>query len=128
MRQLFLIVFLILLDWLSKAFFSSLNAVSLNKGFSFGLGEIRFLPLLSLGLSSLFTLAWVRKRSDVGLAFLVAGGWGNTLDRLWLGAVRDFIHYPVLGIKGNLADVFLLVGVGIFAWERYNTRYAKRPD
>ena len=45
-------------------------------------------------------------------AMVLGGAWGNWLDRLNFGAVRDFInvaviHYPVF----NVADSFICIGV-----------------
>lgn len=42
-------------------------------------------------------------------AFLVGGALGNIIDRLLLGAVRDFIPTPL--VVFNIADVALVVGV-----------------
>ncbi len=79
------------------------------------------------------------KRAGVGdwlahaaIGLLIAGGLGNFYDRMVYGCVRDFIH-PLPGLKwpfgwtltsstgevwpyvSNVADAFLLVGIGILA-------------
>ncbi|OGV96370.1 hypothetical protein A2W24_04530 [Microgenomates group bacterium RBG_16_45_19] len=55
---------------------------------------------------------------------ILAGGIGNLSDRLRFGAVRDYIPYPG-GIQGNLADIYLTVGVSlmlVWLWrQRYET-------
>ena len=53
----------------------------------------------------------------VACAVIVGGAVGNIIDRLWLGAVRDFlkltcIRWPVF----NLADTFICVGVALLLW------------
>jgi signal peptidase II len=53
----------------------------------------------------------------VGFSFILGGALGNLLDRIRLGGVVDFldftlINYPVF----NLADSFILVGVGLLLW------------
>lgn len=54
--------------------------------------------------------AWIR----YGLIFMFAGAFGNLLDRLTVGGVRDFLafnlwgyHFPVF----NVADMALNIGV-----------------
>jgi lipoprotein signal peptidase len=123
-----LVLALILVDWLSKEFFSDLGMVVLNRGSSFGFVDSVFLPVLSLGLSLFFLITWLKETSRSGLAFLMAGAWGNTIDRMLFGAVRDFIQYPFIDLTGNLADIYLVVGLGLLVWEGYNTAYAKRRD
>ena len=51
-------------------------------------------------------------------AIIVGGALGNIIDRLRLGAVRDFlnltcIRWPVF----NLADTFICIGVALLLWE-----------
>ena len=46
---------------------------------------------------------------EVGFWLFVAGGVGNTLDRLFFGGVRDFIKLPYLP-SFNLADVSISLG------------------
>ncbi|MBP5531870.1 MAG: signal peptidase II [Lentisphaeria bacterium] len=64
--------------------------------------------------------------------FMVLSGIvGNSIDRLWRGAVVDFIHvhyydkwdYPVF----NVADIAICVGVGIFVLSCF-IRPEKKPD
>ena len=46
----------------------------------------------------------------LGFGFILAGAFGNLFDRIFYGAVIDFIHlgfWPAF----NLADVFVIVGV-----------------
>ncbi len=60
----------------------------------------------------------------VGLMLLTGGAIGNLLDRLFYGAIVDFIelycyqwHWPVF----NVADIAIFAGVVILAWRWGNT-------
>ncbi len=50
------------------------------------------------------------------LGLVLAGALGNLYDRLFYGHVRDFIDFYLIGWPVfNLADVFICVGVAVFA-------------
>jgi signal peptidase II len=52
----------------------------------------------------------------VALGMVLAGAIGNLFDRLFFGHVRDFIDFYIIGWPVfNLADVFICVGVAVFA-------------
>lgn len=54
---------------------------------------------------------WVR----LGLVLMIAGTFGNLVDRLFIGAVRDFLSFNIFGYMWpvfNVADMSLVVGVG----------------
>jgi signal peptidase II len=63
---------------------------------------------------------WVRRRraawpEHAGFACVVGGAVGNIVDRAARGHVIDFIHvrfWPVF----NVADVLVVVGVGLLVW------------
>ena len=50
-----------------------------------------------------------------GMALIISGAIGNLIDRLFLGYVRDFISIKIFSFVFNLADVFVTVGVIMFA-------------
>jgi lipoprotein signal peptidase len=71
------------------------------------------------------------RATHIGIALILSGGLGNLYDRLLFACVRDFIH-PLPGMKlpfglrwpnggsdevwpwiSNLADLYLIIGVGI---------------
>ncbi|MFT7184491.1 MAG: signal peptidase II [Oceanicoccus sp.] len=59
---------------------------------------------------------WQDKWHLTGLALILSGAIGNIIDRVRLGYVIDFIKvywWP----NFNLADVFIVCGVLLFAWE-----------
>ncbi len=76
----------------------------------------------------LFGLSWyATKRREEGYCTLgetlaIVGGTGNFIDRLYYGGVVDFIHlsyggwsFPIF----NIADICIVVGVGIMVWQTY---------
>ena len=98
---------------------------SFNTGVSFsmfadlGRDNMWILAGFAIALSALLTYwAYTSKRlvEIVGYAFIVGGALGNVFDRLYIGAVVDYLdfyygdwHFPTF----NGADVFINVGVFI---------------
>lgn len=97
--------------------------LSYNKGIVFGLSlpiwMIWIMTIAVLGLGFWLVIEnklWRDHWHLTGLALLLAGGIGNSLDRLRLGYVVDFLKvywWPTF----NLADVFIVSAVALFAWE-----------
>jgi signal peptidase II len=107
----------------------------LNPGAVFGMGAGHrwFFITFTVGALALAVWmfgAWTRPRdtaAHLGIGLLVSGGLGNLYDRLVYACVRDFIHpLPGLVFPGtqreiwpyvsNLADLWLLIGIGILMW------------
>ncbi len=89
-----------------------------------------FFVVLALGVS-VYLLWWLRtlppgRRVEAcGLGLLLGGAIGNVIDRLWLGAVIDFIdvhyagwHWPAF----NVADSAISVGVGLLLVSAFRQR------
>lgn len=103
----------------------------LNPGAVFGIGAgQRGLFIAFTGAALAFGLwmfaRWTGPRDFVAhasIGLVLAGGLGNLYDRLQYGCVRDFLHplpdlywpggRPVWPYVSNVADAFLLVGIGI---------------
>lgn len=73
-----------------------------------------------VGLAILLTLLTTRRRLAVltrlSLALVLAGAWGNMVDRFRLGYVVDFVHFHVRGFDFpvfNLADACIVVGAAL---------------
>ena len=62
---------------------------------------------------------------QMGLWVIMAAGVSNLMDRLWWGGVWDFIHYPQLGVIGNVADIWLGVGVIIVISSKFKVQSSK---
>lgn len=117
----------------------------LNPGAVFGSGPgqrgffIGF-TVIALGFALAMFAKWTLAQdrwAHAGIGMLIGGGLGNLYDRLFHACVRDFIH-PLPGVKwpfgwrllgtdelwpyvSNLADLYLLIGIGILLvhlWQR----------
>ncbi len=108
-----------------------------NRALAFGIatGPTAVLAVCSILMLGLFVIVIGRWAVQVGIspafpALIVGGGIANTLDRVRLGAVRDFIATPWAVV--NVADLVVLVGVlgfGVAMLLRVRSlRIASRPD
>lgn len=97
-----------------------------NTGISYGLfsGGGKFqkwiLIIISLGII-LFLLNFVKNESSftakTSISFIIGGALGNVFDRLFYGAVVDFISLHAKGFSWyifNVADMFIVFGVILF--------------
>ncbi|HKI55596.1 MAG TPA: signal peptidase II [Trueperaceae bacterium] len=73
-----------------------------------------------VGLAILLTLLGSGRRlsaiTRVSLALVLAGAWGNMIDRFRLGYVVDFIHFHVPGFDFpvfNIADACIVIGAAL---------------
>lgn len=116
----------------------------LNPGAVFGIGAGKrwFFVLFTVFAVGLATWLFAKKTlardrwAHIAFALVVSGGLGNLYDRVRYACVRDFIH-PLPGVRlpfglrwpggspelwpyvSNVADAFLLVGIGlliIYSW------------
>jgi|SRR3989344_4672423 len=102
---------LIMLDQVSKHYLSFVT----NTGAAFGILKGFNIPLLIVSLVALIFCIYFyvkEKKLRLSLIFLMAGIVGNSIDRIFLGHVRDFIdigifNFPVF----NLADSYNVIGV-----------------
>lgn len=93
-----------------------------NRGVNFGLFADFDMRWVLIGIAlviTAFVLWWIR-REDVGkwgyisAGLLVGGALGNVVDRVWHGAVADFLNMSCCGINNpyafNVADISIFVG------------------
>ncbi len=112
-----------------------------NRGAVFGLGQGQTWLLLTITFVAIGVIAWMFRRTTCGqwlmhavLTLILAGAVGNLVDRIMFSAVRDMLwmlpgvrlplgwHWPSwLGGSDeiypwvfNLADVYLVVGIGTY--------------
>ena len=109
-------------------------AYSWNHGVSFGLfGDYKqFSNILFIILNILITTyLWYQiykyksPISFAGYSFIVGGAIGNILDRIFRGAVFDFLHFhyhdysfPIF----NIADAFISIGAVILIYDYYKEK------
>ena len=98
----------------------------LNRSNAFGIvpdfGEATRWMLAALNLTvaaALAYLVWSREQTRAAFfacAFIIAGGIGNAIDRIWLGAVIDMFDASEVGFNWvfNVADVFIDIGIGLW--------------
>ena len=123
----------------------------LNPGAVFGIGAGKrwfFIAFTgaALALAIWMFIAWTGPRdhfAHAAVGLLISGGLGNLYDRIVYGCVRDFIH-PLPGVRlpfgwrmpiaggrevwpyvSNLADLWLLVGIGMLMWYLWRGGRAK---
>ena len=145
---LFLIVSaLVGIDIVTKVLFDNVHINIIGDFFVFsstlndgaGLGILSGQTTLLIVFSSLFLVAFIifdifYKRNSklyfIALNFILAGAIGNLIDRIFLGAVRDFIYInlPFMPYYFNLADVFLTVGVILILIEILFKREPKKNE
>lgn len=108
---------LIVIDVTTKEWATQQGWSQLNTGVSFGLGSeytsVGWILVTAVILVWL-TVAWWREsdRWRWPLTWLIAGGFGNLLDRVVWGGVRDWIPLWHTGISNNAADWFIAIGLG----------------
>jgi signal peptidase II len=110
---------------------------STNDGAFLGLGarlpdSVRFWSLtvfVGAALVGMLRFVWASQEmnhpmSILGVSLIIGGGFSNLIDRLFnSGAVVDFMNVGVGNLRTgifNLADVVILIGVGILlAWSAF---------
>lgn len=112
-REWFDLPIILIPEWLQIVFVE-------NFGIAFSLPVPGGVSGVIAGVVSLwiaFQLRNSRQSNTTKFAYtlVLAGALGNLIDRIWLGAVTDFISvgtFPVF----NFADSFICVGVALLVW------------
>jgi signal peptidase II len=96
-----------------------------NRGMSFGLfnSDSAANALIFTGVAAMIVtglVLWLRRVEQTLLALaigmVIGGAVGNVIDRVWRGAVVDFLDFHLAGwhfYVFNLADAAISVGVGL---------------
>jgi signal peptidase II len=94
-----------------------------NRGISYGLfqqeTETGRWILTSVKLvASVILFFWLKRAENrieaVGIGLIIGGAIGNAIDRIWHGAVFDFVHFHVGDFSWyvfNVADAAIVIGV-----------------
>lgn len=109
-----------------------------NYGISYGLfpqGEQgRWVLVAVKVVAALLFAVWLsrthRRLDAVALGLLIGGAIGNAVDRVVYGAVFDFVSLHAFGYRWyvfNLADVAVVVGVGLLLYDTVFSRASKSP-
>ena len=112
---------LLLLDQVTKTIFSSINAdfgffaitPVTNTGMSFGLFQGNNFVFILISIIFIFLLFFFRKEfkgREVFLVMILAGAFGNLIDRIIHGHVLDFIDFKFFPVF-NVADSLIFIGV-----------------
>ena len=128
------LIFIFLLDQLTKFLFYQSEGGSLNTGISFSffssstlLGQILLIPIMMFFVVIIFRLFGAKFPFLSGL--LIGGAVSNIVDRLLFGGVRDFLPVPFFLIQNNLADWAILVGlVGMVGRNWWGSRNVESID
>ena len=103
--------------------------LSYNRGVSFGFlaSDLWFKPYLLSFLAFVivgFLLHWLRRNPaplpTLATGLIAGGALGNVIDRLYIGAVVDFLDFHAAGWHWpafNLADSAVTIGVGLLLWD-----------
>ena len=102
-----------------------------NTGAAFGSFQNGNTVLIFVSLIVLFALIKYRteifalgKAASFGWLFIIGGALGNLYDRIFLGAVVDFINFVVWPVF-NVADSFITIGAIMLAFSILTDEYKK---
>ena len=99
-----------------------------------GAGFYVWASIVGLALILWFLLTTPRDRlvPHIALGCVAGGDIGNLIDRITLGAVRDFIDlhwmYKAYWSTFNVADMGICVGVGFLVWEAFRPERKEDGD
>jgi signal peptidase II len=106
----------VVVDQAAKALAARAEPTAHNRALAFGIatGPAAVLAAFSILMLGVFVVLIGRWTVQVGIspafpALIAGGGIGNAIDRVRLGAVRDFIGTPWVVV--NVADLAVVVGV-----------------
>jgi len=110
-------------DRLGKWWAQTREMALVNRGGVLGVLPGWWWSVIVVGVS--LGLVWLLPKlgkGRLGVAVVAAAGLSNGVDRIVYGGVVDFIHYPRLGFVGNIADIWLMVGVIIIVAQNLQLR------
>ncbi|NWH07544.1 MAG: signal peptidase II [Alphaproteobacteria bacterium] len=96
-----------------------------NEGISFGLFQAETLldRIFLIGFATIVASAltfWMSRTQDrlvtIALGLVIGGAVGNVIDRVYYGAVTDFLDFHLFGYHWytfNIADAAIVMGVGL---------------
>ena len=105
-----------------------------NRGAAFGMlsnNRWVFMVISSLVIVVMTAYIVINRRGgvlgNVAVAFVLGGGIGNMIDRIWRGFVVDFIDFRLINFYVfNAADSFVCVGCGLLIFVLIRNELAAR--
>lgn len=83
-------------------------------------GRYFFIVASVLAILLILYFVFIKKNRNklflLGSAFIVGGGIGNLIDRIYLGYVVDYLKLSFFGPVCNISDYFITFGVILFAF------------
>lgn len=103
----------LMIDQVSKLLASKFLPVNYNSGISFGWGgSVSIFLILAILLLVVFDS--IKRGVTISDILIISGGLSNIIDRVWRGAVVDWIS--LFGLWFNLADVAIAAGVALIIY------------
>jgi len=129
MKPIILIFIVFLLDQFTKYSFYGKNfdlipgifgiTSTTNTGALFGILKGYNLILIFISIAIiLLCFKWLKDRSFhyVSLSFIIGGAFGNLIDRLIFGFVRDFLDFKIWPVF-NFADAFITIAIFLIVYK-----------
>ncbi len=123
MKPIILIFIVFLIDQITKYLFYGKNfdlisnvigiTSTTNTGAVFGILKGYNLILIFVAIAIiLFCFKWLKEKSFnyLPLSFIIGGAFGNLIDRLIFGFVRDFLDFKIWPVF-NFADAFITIAI-----------------
>ena len=110
-KNIILVICLILFDLITKELFKQ-NSIK-NSGTLFGLFQntnVIFVIFTVVVMVVILHSYKKEKSLQLGFNFILAGGFGNLVNRLQYGYVIDFIDFGLWPVF-NFADLFVVIGI-----------------
>jgi lipoprotein signal peptidase len=66
-----------------------------------------------------FELVNQSRMAIIAFALYISGGFGNSLDKIFLSGATDFIRVPlgIVTVDTNLADIYMFIAFGLMLYE-----------
>lgn len=129
MKPVILIFIVFLIDQLTKYYFYGKNfdfisnvfgvTSTTNTGALFGIFKGYNLILIFVSIAIIFLcFKWLKEKSFnyVPLSFIIGGAFGNLVDRLIFGYVRDFLDFKIWPVF-NFADTIITIAIVLIIWK-----------
>ncbi len=115
-KLLWITAIIVFLDQISKITARSFFPVVYNKGASFGILQGQQFIFIIVSVVVIAVILYYRKHEIAAFPFILGGTMGNLIDRIFIGAVVDFIHVPFFQPWFNVADVANTIGGILLVW------------